>query len=282
MSEDHTLPGDALVPPEFRGAHHDEHHEQQRTRYGGADAVTAARPVVLLRARSGTAPETARVVHLAPLTPGGTGAVTALCGALLRPEEFQTVAPGYGMPCDLCTVSHLTSSHPPVPAPDGAASATTTATTTAPDPTSPAITPRTAVLGYRAWGWPVSLRRDQIWLSVGGDTVALLMPSLLAAEVTAILARRRCPPPVLSHPYAPDHRVLLCGERFGVALPWPPGVHQVTGTLLVPPSTTPRGPLSWVHPPGPDTLRGCREIDIVAAVRAALRDRPSASEPMHF
>jgi hypothetical protein len=76
--------------------------------------------------------------------------------------------------------------------------------------------------------------------------------------------------------------VLVCAERFGGALPWPAGVHGITGTLLLPPTVTPRGPLAWVHPPGPDTLRDCRGIDVIAGVQAVLRDPPPASGPMHF
>ncbi|MGH3797790.1 MAG: hypothetical protein ACRDSP_23205 [Pseudonocardiaceae bacterium] len=244
---------------------------------GDPTVVTGARPMVLLRARPAMAPEAARVVHLAPLPLDGRGVVSALCGALLRPEEYETVSPGHGMPCSYCVISHTQHSDPPAPG-DSAE----VAPATAPDPTSPGAGPRAAALGYRAWGWPVTLRGDQVWLAVDGEVVALLLSSLLAAEVTAILARRRCAPAVLAHPYAPEHRVLLCGERFGVTLLWPSGVHRITGTLLLPPTTTPRGPLSWIHPPEPDSLHGCREIDVITAVQATLRDPPPASGPMHF
>ncbi|MGH3849195.1 MAG: hypothetical protein ACRDRT_05755, partial [Pseudonocardiaceae bacterium] len=116
-------------------------------------AVSQARPIVLLRYRPGLAPESARVVHLVPLPPEGTGAVSALCGALLRPQEYETLTPGQGMPCSGCVISHT--------------------------------------------------HGDQVWLSVDGDVVALLLPSLLAAEVSAILTRRHCAPAVLVvHPYA--------------------------------------------------------------------------------
>ncbi|MGH3793561.1 MAG: hypothetical protein ACRDSP_01590 [Pseudonocardiaceae bacterium] len=243
----------------------------------GKAAVTESRPVVLLRYRPGLAPETARVVHLVPL-PDGTGAVSALCGALLSPQEYETVPPGYGMPCSECMISHTQHGDPPPPdTPE-----TTPGTGPTPNPTSPDTGPRAAALGYRAWGWPVTQHGNQVRLSVDGDVVALLVPSLLAAEVTAILARRHCAPAVLTHPYTPQHRILLCGERFGTALPWPPDIHQITATLLLPPTMTPQGPLDWVHPPVPDSLRLCREIDILAAVRVALRDPPPASGPMHF
>jgi hypothetical protein len=39
-------------------------------------------------------------------------------------------------------------------------------------------------------------------------------------------------------------------------------VHRVSGTLLLPPTETPRGPLGWVHPPEPESLPLCREIDV--------------------
>ncbi len=163
--------------------------------------------MVLLRYRPGMAPEIARVVHLAPLPPDGRGAVSALCGALVRPEEYETVSPGYGMPCSFCVIHHTQRSDPSTP--DDSAEAAPATASPSPDPTSPDTRPRAAALGYRAWGWPVTLRGDQVWLSVGGDVLALVMSSLLAAEVSALLARRRCAPAVLAHPYAPEHRVLV-------------------------------------------------------------------------
>jgi hypothetical protein len=38
---------------------------------------------------------------------------------------------------------------------------------------------------------------------------------------------------------------------------------------------TPRGPLTWAHPPQADALRLCREFEVFAAVRTALRDPPT-------
>lgn len=225
------------------------------------DAVRAARPIVLLRACPGLTAESPLVVHLAPVPSDGVGVVTALCGALLGIEDCDAVTPGEGMPCDGCLASHLSGPPPP-------------------EPVESVMNPRTAALGYRTWGWPVILRGDQLWLALDRDAVALLIPTPLATGVTELLTRRRCPAPVLAHPYTPDHQVLLAGERYGVALPWPPGVHRITGTVLLPPSVTSRGPLTWINPPGPDTLRLCREIDIATALRA-LREPPTTG-PARF
>ncbi|MGH3918244.1 MAG: hypothetical protein ACRDSG_04250 [Pseudonocardiaceae bacterium] len=230
----------------------------------GASAVAAARPVVLIRYRPGRTGETARAVHLVPLPVGGeTGAASALCGALLRPEEIERVRPGQGMPCSLCTLSHVAASPPPPPA--------------RAEEISVEAGPLAAAASYQGWGWPVTLRRDQIWLALDHDVVALVVPALLAVDVAAILSTRRCPPLVLAHPYAPEHRVLLAGERYGVALPWPLGVCRITGNVLLPPTLTARGPVTWVHPPRPDALRLSREIDLIAALRtAASNPSPSA------
>ena len=95
--------------------------------------------------------------------------------------------------------------------------------------------------------------------------------------MTALLRQRRCPPPVLAHPYAPEHQVLLAGEPYELDVPWPPGVHQVTGALLLPPTVTGQGPITWVRPPEPGALTLCREIDVIAALRAVLRDSPPVS-----
>ncbi|MPZ67490.1 MAG: hypothetical protein GEU83_19015 [Pseudonocardiaceae bacterium] len=73
------------------------------------------------------------------------------------------------------------------------------------------------------------------------------------------------------HNGAPEHRVLLAGEPYGVPLPWPAGVHPVTGMLPLPPSVTPLGPIHWYEPPHDPDLRACREIDIFGAVRTTLR-----------
>lgn len=52
------------------------------------------------------------------------------------------------------------------------------------------LTPHALTVRYQAWGWPVSLRGDQVWLSL---TVALTFPASLAEPVTAILCY--CHPP---------------------------------------------------------------------------------------
>ncbi len=232
------------------------------TRQPTTGAVTDARPVTLVRYRPGVAGETARTVHLVQLPVGGpAGAAAALCGTPLRREDVEPVTPGQGMPCPVCVLSRVAGGPPSPPVTTGDTRVDTD--------------PLAATAGYQAWGWPVILRRDQIRLNLNGDILALIIPVLLATEVTAILATRRCPVPVLAHPDAPEHRILLVAERFGVTLPWPPGVHQVTGTLLLPPTVTPRGPITWIQQPGPDALPLCREIDVLAALRTALNDPPA-------
>jgi hypothetical protein len=216
--------------------------------------------VVLVRYRPGVTGQTARTVHVIPLpTDKQVGAVSAWCGVLLRLHDIETVTLGEGMPCTVCVVNHITGTTPVVE----------------PDASNPDSADATSPIGgatYQAWGWPVTCYRHQVRLSLTNDTVALVIPALLAAEVTAILVARRCPPPVLVHPEAPEHRIVLAGERYGVALPWPPGVARGTGALLLPPTVTPRGPITWVHPPQPDALRRCREVDVFTALRTALRD----------
>jgi hypothetical protein len=80
--------------------------------------------------------------------------------------------------------------------------------------------------------------------------------------------------PVLAHPSTPEHHLVLAGERYGVTLPWPPQVHQVTGVLLLPPTVTPRGPITWTQHPQHNSLQLCREIDIFGALRTVLSDFP--------
>jgi hypothetical protein len=126
----------------------------------------------------------------------------------------------------------------------------------------------------------VILHRGQVRLSLHRDVSARAIPIPLATEVTEILTRRRCAPPVLAHPYAPDHHIMLTGERYGVPLPWPHQVHQITGVLLLPSTVTPRGPIIWIQPPQEDSLQLCREIDLFGALRTALRDSPLDGPPL--
>ncbi len=55
-----------------------------------------------------------------------------------------------------------------------------------------------------------------------------------------------------------------------MTLPWPAQVHRVTGVLLLPPTVTPRGPITWIQPLREDSLRLCRDIDLFGALRTAL------------
>ncbi|HWR47405.1 MAG TPA: hypothetical protein VN327_07315 [Pseudonocardiaceae bacterium] len=231
---------------------------------GAQAAVTGARPVVLLRYRPDVTGRTGRIVHLVPLPPRGETGTTgvAMCGALLCRDLVETVAPGDGMPCLLCAVNHASSA----PAP---------ATTSPTDATTVGSGPRGAAVAYRAWGWPVTLRGEQVWLNLEPDTVALIIPLPLAERVTTILNQRRCPPLALAHPDAPEHWVLLAGQRHAVALPWPRSVHWTTGALPLPPTMTPRGPITWTYPPEADALQHCREFEVFAALRTTMRDPPA-------
>lgn len=234
---------------------------------GGGAGVVVARPVVLVRYRPGVVGETARTVHVVPLpTDEQVGAVGALCGATML-GDIETVTPGEGMPCTLCVINHVAG-------------------------TTPAGEPSTGDVGgvgaglaaggacYRGWGWPVALHRDQVRLSLRRDVSAVAIPIRLCTEVTEILARRRCVPAVLAHPYTPDHSIMLTGERYGVTLPWSGQVHRITGVLLLPPTVTPRGPITWSRPPQEDSLRLCREIDLFGALRTALGDSRPGDPPL--
>jgi hypothetical protein len=121
---------------------------------------------------------------------------------------------------------------------------------------------------YREWGWPVTCHRDQVWLSLEPD-----------AEVSVIFPARRCLPPGPVHPEAPGRRFVLAGERYGVALPWLPGMRRFTGALLVALTVRPRGLVTWMHPPRPDAVQLCWEVDVFAAVQTALRELRSDGLP---
>ncbi|MDQ3764085.1 MAG: hypothetical protein M3460_21575 [Actinomycetota bacterium] len=116
--------------------------------------------------------------------------------------------------------------------------------------------------------------RDQVRLNLHSNVSALAIPIPLSTKITQILTARRCAPPVLRHPYAPEHSIMLTGEPFRVTLPWPREIYQVTDALLLPPTVTPRGPITWIQPPQEDSLRLCREIDVFAALRTALNGVP--------
>lgn len=192
----------------------------------GQATRAGARPVPLARSRPGSTGQVAYPVHLIPLPLRSETANTlgALCGARLDADQIETVAPGEGAPCTLCLVIHISDSPTPLP--------------TASPPDDPEPGPRAAATEYRSWGWPVTVRRDQIWLSLDAHAVALIIPTALATDVTAILATRHCLAPVLAHPHAPGHRIILGSEPYGVPLPWPPGVQKAIGSLLLPPTST--------------------------------------------
>ncbi|MGH3888553.1 MAG: hypothetical protein ACRDSZ_18670 [Pseudonocardiaceae bacterium] len=224
---------------------------------GAGAAVTAARPVVLVRSRPSVTGENARTVHVVSLPTHRAGAVSTLCGAVLMLADIETVTPGDSMPCTVCVINHVAATAPTGEPPAGSADA---AGLTAGE------------IAYQEWGWPVTRHRDQVRLSLHRDVSALVIPIPLSTEIREILTQRRCAPPVLAHPYTPDHHIMLFGERYGVTLPWPSQVHQVTGTLLLPPTVTPRGPITWSQPPRENSLRLCREIDLFGALRTVLND----------
>ena len=236
---------------------------------GGGDGSGAeigrARRVVLARELPDAEGTPDHTVHLVGVPIGEhDGGVSGLCGARLRPGRIETVAPGEGVWCTSCFTAHVTGAAP-VPAAAG-------------DEVSPAARVA-AVVAYRELGWPAMVRAEQVSLNLDLDldAVALVIPTELTTRVTEILTRRRCPPAVLAHPALAAQRVIVAGERYGVALSWPVGVHRVTGTLLLPPTQTAHGPVRWVRPPQQHSLQWCREIDVCTALITALREPPPAS-----
>lgn len=185
-----------------------------------------------------------RVVHVAPLPIGVglAGLVGTLCGALLRFDQVEAVAPGVGVGCTRCLLHSVNT--PPTPTPTG----------------------------YQEWGWPVVVFGEQVLLILGVEARALMLPTGMADAVTTILASRDRPAAVLDHPCAPEHWLVLVGEPFGAALPWPDGVHTISGAVPLPPTVTAFGSVRWLQPPHDPDLATCREIDVFAAVRTALRD----------
>jgi hypothetical protein len=79
---------------------------------------------------------------------------------------------------------------------------------------------------YQQWGWPVTLHRDQVRLQLDGTVSAWMVPARRCAGVIPVLIQRRCAPPVLAHPYAPEHCIVLTGEKYEPRLPWPEQVKR--------------------------------------------------------
>jgi hypothetical protein len=181
--------------------------------------------------------------------------------------DMETVAPGEGMPCTVCVLNHLTHTIPTGKRPPGG-----------PDTAGAAGLVADGAC-YQGWGWPVMLHRDQVLLSLHREVSAVAIPLSLCTEVLEVLTRRRCAPPVLAHPYAPENRIVLTGERYGVRLPWPAQVRGITGVLLLPPTVTARGSITWTRVPREDSLLLCREIDLFGALRTALSESASGDAP---
>ncbi|MGH4016876.1 MAG: hypothetical protein ACRDSL_23700 [Pseudonocardiaceae bacterium] len=225
----------------------------------GAGRAAIMSLVVALRT-IGDAP---RPVHLATLpAPAPLRTLTTLCGALFTGEQVETVPPGTGMPCTMCLI-HRTATEEPIPPAETA-------------PGGPMIwTRRATPPGYAALGWPVVVRGDQVLLSVGTDLVALVMPTTLAEQAADLLASRERPAPILAHPHAPEHRIVLAAEPYGIELPWPAEIRATTGHLPLPPTVTPSGPVTWAHLPDGHALTFCREIDLFAAIRTLTQTSQS-------
>ena len=214
--------------------------------------TTGARQVILVRHRADAIRPSEHPVHLLPLPARAES--NALCGVRLSTPRIETVIPGQGVPCTLCFLVHLAGNPLPPPAPPPACAGT-------------AAEPVMATSHYHALGWPVTLRRNQVLLSLGNHAVALIIPTTQATDVTALLITRRCPAPVLTHPHVTQHRIIVAGAPFGVPLPWPDDIRTVTGHLLLPPTRLPAGPITWTQLPHDHTLDSCREIDVYSAVR---------------
>jgi hypothetical protein len=228
--------------------------------------VVVDQPVLLVNHRAGVIGQLRRTVHLVPMSPDcETDVVAALCGRLLCHEETETVEPGEGVPCQVCLMNQITTlTSGAMPAGDMRAGGQSLVADV--DGESGWTSGPT----YHAWGWPVTHHRDLTLLRLDGDASAIAIPKPLSAEVTQILAARHCAPAVLAHPYAREHHMVLTGERFGATLPWPSDVYQVAGAVMLPPTMTICGPITWVRPPSRDSLRLSREIDVFGALRTVL------------
>ncbi len=228
----------------------------RRGRPGAGAALVASQSLLLARPRSGGLGQASRAVHLVPVVRCcESGVVAALCGGLLCLDEIDTVGPGEGVPCQVCLMNQATAM-------------------TADPPSSVAESEDAVGLpgvpSYLAWGWPVRHDRGLVQLRLDGDASAIAIPAPLSAPVTEVLIDRLCAPAVLAQPDAPDHHIVLAGERFGATLPWPSGVYQVTGAVMLPPTMSIYGPISWVQPPSKESLQLSREIDIFGALRTVL------------
>ncbi|MDQ2790952.1 MAG: hypothetical protein M3Y73_15050 [Actinomycetota bacterium] len=243
----------------------------------GAAAVMADPAVMLVRYRAGLTGQTARTVHLVSLRDGcEAGVVGTLCGSLMSLEVIETVTPGRGMPCSACVMHHVGAMTPaaePRPIQVGSSHVN------GPDRCGSGGSGQLDLATYQAWGWPVTQQCDQIRLSLECEAAAIAIPIPLSTELIRILAARHCASPVLAHPDVPEHHIMLAGERYGVTLPWPPGAHQVAGALMLPPTMTPRGPITWIQPPNEDSLRSSREIDIFGVLRSVVHRMAKASAP---
>jgi hypothetical protein len=213
-----------------------------------------------VRQRAKTVGNTGRVVHLAVLpSRSASGLISTLCGALLAMEQTEVTDLGSGMPCSMCLILRAATEKPVTPV-GGLPLA-------GPTPTHRRASPE----GYAALGWPVTVRGDQVLLTLDGDVTALILPVSLAEQVVHVLIAQARPIPVLTHPDTPEHRILIAGEPYGIPLPWPDEVRVATGHLPLPPTVSPRGTVTWAHLPDGHPLSFCREIDLLGAVHTALR-----------
>lgn len=224
-----------------------------------------AGPVVAVRQRAETAGHTGRAVHLAVLpAQSASGPISTLCGALLNLEKIETAELGSGMPCSMCLILRAATEKPVSPVGE------------LPVPGATPIHRRASPEGYAALGWPVTVRGDQVLLTLDGDVTALVLPTTLAVQTMQVLIGHARPAPILTHPDAPERRILIACEPYGIPLPWPDEVQVVTGQLPLPPTVTPRGVVAWTHLPDGHPLTFCREIDLLGAVHTARRSLAQA------
>ncbi|MGH3815123.1 MAG: hypothetical protein ACRDUV_22205, partial [Pseudonocardiaceae bacterium] len=227
-------------------------------RHCGRGKASVSCPTVLAaRYRPGVGAQASHPVHLLPLpVHAADSAAGALCGALLSPQNLETVEPGQGTPCSMCVRQQAATIQAP-----------TTEEAAAPQLAGPS----TGLDGtaYCALGWPVRLQDEHVVLPLGHCATAQIVPMDLVEAITPILTALDRPAPVMLHPDAPGCGVVIAGEPYGVPLPWPDAVQVVTGMLALPPSETPHGPVRWYGQAPAHPLATCREIDIFAAVRTA-------------